>query len=170
MKKQIYLVLPVFIIIFLILYCERDNNNQNITGELIKHSECKSSKNSIKTFDIPDNQSCINYLYEKSTGKLSLKHINAGFNCCPQKLYCTVTSSGDTIIIKESENAPACNCDCLFDLDIEINGVTSGKYQVKFVEPYSGSQEKIIFVIDLDDHPEGSFCVTRKQYPWGMGS
>ena len=167
MKKIVYLVLSGFIVMFLVLFCENDNHNQNITGGLVKNSACKS-KSEVSNTGIPSDQSCITYAFEKSTGKLSVKHINAAFNCCPGDLTCTVKLSGDTIIIQESEEKAMCNCDCLFDLDIEATGVTSGKYQVKFVEPYSGNQEKIVFEIDLVNKPEGTFCATRNKYPWGI--
>jgi hypothetical protein len=51
-------------------------------------------------------------------------------------------------------------------LDIEINGIDAKIYQVEFIEPYSDEQEKIIFELDLTMEKEGSYCVTRKQYPW----
>ncbi|MFA5420089.1 MAG: hypothetical protein WC341_16675, partial [Bacteroidales bacterium] len=59
-----------------------------------------------------------------------------------------------------------CKCNCLYDLDIEINGIDAKIYQVEFIEPYSDEQEKIIFELDLTMEKEGSYCVTRKQYPW----
>jgi hypothetical protein len=102
--------------------------------------------------------------------KLSLKHINAGFNCCPGKLTCKVTQSGDSLVIEEFESQAGCNCNCLYDLDIEIKNVTTGKYHIRFIEPYGGEQEKILLDMNLEEHPAGTFCVTRKNYPWGMGS
>jgi hypothetical protein len=76
--------------------------------------------------------------------------------------------SNDTIIISEHEAKAQCNCNCLYDLDLVINGVDSKEYQIKFIEPYSGEQKKISFKIDLTKEKNGSFCVTRKSYPWGM--
>jgi len=168
MKKAIFPFLTGFFIGLLILSCE--NEDQIVTGKIITDSGCKTSKSDDYTDGTPDSLSCINYLYEKSGTKLFIKHINAGFNCCPENLYCVVNMNSDTIIIKEYEKSAMCDCDCLYDLEIEITGVTSKQYHVKFIEPYSGNQEKIIFEMDLTNHPEGSFCVIRKQYPWGMGS
>jgi hypothetical protein len=45
--------------------------------------------------------------------------------------------------------------------------VGSGKYVIRMIEPYSKNQAKIIFSIDLSKNKTGSFCVTRKNYPWG---
>jgi hypothetical protein len=164
MKKAIFLSLTGFLIGLLILSCE--NEEQALTGRIIANSGCKSSKSDNGANYTPDTLSCINYIYEDSSKKLLIKHINAGFNCCLTNLYCNVTMSGDTVIIKEYEKSLLCRCNCLYDLEIEITGIISKKYQVKFIEPYSGKQEKIIFEMDLENYHEGSYCVIRKQYPW----
>jgi hypothetical protein len=168
MKSRIYPGWAGFLAIFLIISCGKENHNPYIKGELINNTGCKSFKSAVITYETPNNQSCVNYSYEKSGNKLSLKHINAGFNCCPGKLSCNVTMNGDTLIIEEFEKNSLCDCDCLFDLDIEVTGVIPGKYKVRFIEPYCGKQEKILFETNLADHPDGSFCVSRKQYPWGL--
>jgi hypothetical protein len=54
---------------------------------------------------------------------LTLKHVDAGFSCCPDSLYCNIGLKGDTILIQEFEKTAVCKCNCLYDLDIEINGV-----------------------------------------------
>ena len=160
MNKAFVTLIIGFFTGLLIFSCEKEN--QIITGKVITDSGCKTSKSDSNTDSTPDSLSCINYLYEETRAKLFIKHINAGFNCCPQKLYCVVSMSGDTIIIKEYELSAMCDCNCLYDLEIEITGLSSKQYQVKFIEPYSSEQEKIIFEMDLADHREGSFCVIRK--------
>jgi len=168
MKKTIYSVLAGFGIIILVFSCKKDDNKQLLlTGTLVTYSECKSSKSANLITETPDSLSCVDYSFDVSNNKLSIKHINAGFNCCPDSLYCEVTLSNDSIIIQEFEKIAQCNCNCLFDLEIEINGVETKKYQLIFIEPYSGDQEKIIFGLDLTKDDEGSYCVVRKQYPWG---
>lgn len=168
MKKVLFPFLIGCVIGSLIFSCE--NEDQIISSKIINDPVCKNSKSDDYKDEIPDSLSCIYYSFEKSGKKLSIKHVNAGFNCCPGELTCNVAMSGDTIIISEYEESPLCDCDCLYDLEIEITGIASGQYQVRFIEPYSGSQKKLIFQINLTDHPEGSFCVIRKQYPRGMGS
>jgi hypothetical protein len=167
MKRTIFLLLIGSFLGLSIFSCEKEN--QTVTGKIISDSGCKTSKSYNNTVNTPDSLSCINYVYEKSGAKLFMKHVNAGFNCCPEKLFCVVNMSGDTIIIKEYEKSSMCDCNCLYDLELEITGVSATQYKVKFIEPYSGNQEKIIFEMDLANHPESSFCVIRKQYPWGMG-
>jgi hypothetical protein len=96
-----------------------------------------------------------------------MTHINSGFNCCPEKLYCEVSVNNDTVIISEFEKEQGCNCNCLFDLDIELSGFDQNKYIVKFVEPYTIGQEQLIFEMDLATDVEGEYCGVRKGYPWG---
>jgi hypothetical protein len=170
MKMIISSVLTGVVIALLAFSCEheKDNNNlQGLTGKLINNSDCKNLKPVTIIDTIPDSLSCVDYSYEPSNHKLLIKHINAGFNCCPDGLYCNATLSNDTIIIQEFENDQLCNCECLFDLEIEITGVTPEEYLIKFIEPYCGDQEQIIFEVDLISEFEGSYCVTRNQYPWG---
>jgi len=114
--------------------------------------------------------SCSEYLFDKENNKLTLKHINAGFNCCPDSLYCIVELKSDTILIQEFEKSAPCRCNCLYDLDIEIGSVDLKKYQIKFIEPYVADHNELLFEIDLTKNSTGSYCVTRKQYPWGVNS
>jgi hypothetical protein len=170
MKMVIYLVGMLVISMLLIPGCENENNKQlTLSGMLINNSACKSSgKSTMETLNTPDTLSCIDYSFDDFKNRLTINHINSAFNCCPESLYCKVTLSNDTIIISEHEAKAQCNCNCLFDLDLVINGVDTKEYQIKFIEPYSGEQKKICFKIDLKKEKNGSFCVTRKSYPWGM--
>jgi hypothetical protein len=171
MKNVIYLILTTFIICPFIFSCENgtvDPQQLTVNGQIIKHTSCKDFFKSA-TLITPDSLSCVDYSFE-TNNKLILKHINAGFNCCPEKLWCEVSLVDDTIIIQEFERNALCDCDCLYDLDIEVTGVHKKKYLMKFVEPYIRDQEKLIFEIDLTNETEGFFCVARKRYPWGIYS
>jgi hypothetical protein len=171
MKALIYSALPVFLIAFLVFSCEKDKDNNSsltLTGKLINMSACKNLKSDELKSSISDTLTCINYHYDDTINTLTIKHINAGFNCCFDSVYCHVSIINDTIVIQEIEKDPNCYCDCLFDLDIEVSGVVLKKYQIRFIEPYSGEQEKIKFELDLTKQRSGSYCVTRKLYPWGM--
>ena len=97
-----------------------------------------------------------------------LKHINTGFNCCPEILYVTVYVVNDTITIEEDEKEQLCLCRCLYDIDMEIHDILPGEYHVKVVEPYCGDQEKLEFRLDLNDINEGTYCVPRTEYPWNV--
>jgi hypothetical protein len=168
MKQTIYSVLAGLILMVFVTGCET-TKELVLSGSLVLHSECKSGARAANQIaDKPDSLSCIEYYFDASSNKLNLNHINAGFNCCPDSLYCNITSSKDTIIIQEFEESFLCNCNCLYDLQIEVNGVKEGKYQIKFIEPYAGGMEPIVFEIDLKKETEGGFCIVRKSYPWGM--
>jgi len=148
----------------LLITCERDD--QNMKATVLSNSECKSGKSGEVKADTPDTVSCVSYSYMKSDKKLVLNHINAGFNCCPGKLSASASVMGDTLVITEYEENPLCDCDCLYDLEIEVTQVEAKEYIVKFVEPYAFYEKKLIFSVELADNPEGSICVSRRYYPW----
>ena len=172
MTAKIFLLIFTIVISFFVFSCKKENkkNNQlSLTGELVNHSECKNKKKLIKgSSEIPDSISCIDYSFDEANNKLTIKHINAGFNCCPDSLYCDVILNNDTIMIQEFEKDGLCNCDCLYDLNIEIIGVASQKYYIKIDEPYRRKQAELSFKIDLTKNKAGSYCVIRNQYPWGI--
>jgi len=150
--------------------CEKSTGGSQqgpIDGEVVSYTGCKEFKSTLQTGDYNNSTSCVTYTYESKSKKLSLKHINAGFNCCPGVLYCNIQVSGDSIIITEFEEAAQCYCNCLFDLNIVVTGVERENYIIKFNEPYCGDQEKIIFSTDLNKESSGEHCVDRDTYPWG---
>ena len=146
---------------------QKDPAESKISGSITDISDCKNFKSGDLKFTEADTFSCIHYLYDEVNHKVIMTHINSGFNCCPGGLYCKVSTNNDTIIIKEFENEQGCDCNCLFDLDIELKGIDQNKYQVRFVEPYAEGQEQLIFEMDLTSGNEGEYCVVRKGYPWG---
>jgi len=167
MKRTVYSVLAGFVFMIFITGCETAKELV-LSGSLVSHSECKSGlQTAFEISDTPDSLSCVEYSFDAINNKLSLTHVNAGFNCCQDSLYCSITSSNDTIIIQEYEKNPICRCSCVYDLFIEVDGIEEGKYQIKFIEPYSGDMEPLLFEIDLKKETEGSFCVVRKGSPWG---
>ena len=165
LRITIFLFIGVFV-----LACEKEENPPvEITGQLISNTLCKDFlKSAAQGLPTPDTLSCIAYTYNKADSILTIRHINAGFNCCPEELSCTIVTRGDTIIIQEFEKFSMCDCDCLYDLDILINGVLDKKYKIKMIEPYARAQEDLFFEIDLSVEVSGSFCVVRKRYPWGI--
>ena len=169
MKTFLYFIFVLGSLFIILDSCTKEQSIEeaSITGKLIDNSECKSFEGMFRGPNTPDTLSCIDYSYDANNKLLTLKHINAGFNCCPGKLTASVSYRNDTITIKESEEFPGCNCNCLFDLTIELEGVESKSYYLKIFEPYCSEQEKLYFDIDLQHTNEGIFCVNRKKYPWG---
>ncbi len=167
MRKILILILIYSLIVILTPSCEKgDNSSENIefSGELVKHTKCKDSEPISVREDTPDSLSCIKYIFDNN--KLILKHINAGFNCCPDSLYVNTFLNKDTIVIEEYETSKLCDCNCLYDLDIELTGIEAKKYHIKFVEPYVIDKEEIFFDIDLKNSVEDRFCMIRNHYPW----
>ncbi|HJX72134.1 MAG TPA: hypothetical protein VJ346_09285 [Bacteroidales bacterium] len=169
MKLKIVIAFIVVAVIIFFDGCENEGQTGLVfSGKVISHTDCKNTKSTFMDSDTPDTLSCVNYSFDAPDNKLIIKHINTGFNCCPGSLFCEVTLRNDIIIIEEFEEMPQCNCNCLFDLDIEITGVKAKKYRVQFIEPYAGNQKVIEFEMDLTGDDSGSVCVTRKNYPWGI--
>lgn len=170
--KPGYIIMALVAGALFLYQCEKEKSaDKTLSGKLISYTECKDfTKSTPGSETIADTLSCVQYRYDMETRKLTLKHINTGFNCCPEELYCSFSANVDTLFINESEKSAMCDCNCLFDMDIEITDVDAGKYQVKFIEPYAEDLDPLLFEIDLVNHPEGSFCVNRKWYPWGQYS
>ena len=162
--KTLYL-LSILTLALLFASCSRDTKSP-VEGNVTSYTDCKNmGEENLKATQDKD-ESCIEYNYDAKTQRLSLTHINTGFNCCPGELSAEIHLIESTIEIIESEKAPLCACNCLFDMDIEIKNVEPGVYFMKVVEPYCHDQEKLEFEIDLTSSTQGSHCVERTEYPW----
>lgn len=136
-------------------------------GEMADVSGCKLFWKDAGTDSIPPNLSCIEYAYD-GIGYLSLVHYNAGFNCCPGKITVDVSVEGDVITLTEYEEMAACDCKCLFDLDIGIYFLEPGLYTIRVSEQYlPPGEEPMEFTVDLTDSTSGLYCDPRYGYPWG---
>ncbi|MDY0101891.1 MAG: hypothetical protein RBS07_03075 [Lentimicrobium sp.] len=169
MKTTNRLFFAAILLMFIAFSCENENEKEKpgfISGRITDHTGCKVLK-SDESINLMDSYSCAEYSFNGITKKLSIKHINAGFNCCPGTLSANITLTNDTIIIQEFESEQSCNCNCLFDLDIEIDGIEPKPYQIIFIEPYCANQHPLIFKVDFANQAEGECCVTRNNYPWG---
>jgi hypothetical protein len=163
-------IVPLLFLFGVLATCTSEPENPDemeLTIRLIGNPQCVYLKSYEDQPEIPESQSCIEYAFDKDAGKLILRHIHAGFNCCPESLWCTVTYRNDTIIVKEFEKNMGCKCNCLYDLDLEVEGIEPGKYQLQIIEPYIGNQEPLGGLIDLYTLKQGCFCVIRSIYPWG---
>ena len=140
---------------------------KGISGKVIAFSKCKNEDEAkTKTVALADNLSRVDYSFSSADKKLSIKHINAAFNCCPDSIYCKVSYNKDTIIIEEFQKTLGCRCNCLYDVDIVLNNVKAKPYYVRFVEPYCNDQKKICFPLDLTKTTKSTFTVEREKYPW----
>jgi hypothetical protein len=95
-----------------------------------------------------------------------LKHVNAGFNCCPV-LDTDVSIDNGVIKIVETETEGLCDCYCLFDLHYMIVNLPPGEYTISVDEHYEEpGDEKLEFTVDLMETPSGIYCVERNHSPW----
>ncbi len=165
-----YLFLLLFLVgLFSACTSEPENPDaMDLTIQLLGNPQCNGLKSGNTIVEPSASQSCLEYLFDQETGKLSLKHLNAGFNCCPDSLWCTVVYRNDSIIVQEFEKHVGCKCNCLYDLDLVIEGLVPGTYHLKLNEPYLGNQEPLILDLNLRSEKQGSSCVKRTIYPWGL--
>ncbi len=168
MNRQIFLIIVlVFGVFSFFVSCEKSTEEGNIDGKLTSFTDCKEFKNFYATDSVSNNMSCVDYAFSNSV--LSLSHVNAGFNCCPVTIGADIIFNENTITVSEYETSNDCDCNCLYDLEIEITNIELGMYDFIFVEPYINILgEELIFTINLADSAQGSFCVERLNYPWGI--
>jgi hypothetical protein len=141
----------------------------DVSGIVIDHTGCLNipgAAASVETMTVPPTQSCISYEYD-GEGILSVYRANAGFNCCPERLYVNVSQDGNTITVTEQEILEfgyGCACLCLFDLEFLIANLPPGQYDLVIEELYA---EGITIPLDLTSATSGEHCVERTDYPWG---
>lgn len=144
------------------------SENQPTAAGLIEVSGCKSNEKSEELISVADTLSCIKYEYMAAEKFLRIKHINTAFNCCPGEITSEISFNNDTLIIKEKESESLCDCNCLYDLEIEAGEIPDKPFILKIVEEYHTGEEELVFEININEDPKGEFCVTRKHYPWGI--
>ncbi|HPN37034.1 MAG TPA: hypothetical protein PL041_01435 [Melioribacteraceae bacterium] len=156
-----------YFLMLLVAFCIgcEDEPIENMQGKVTKYGECKNSTNFYKS-NVTRSESCIYFTYN-GTDKLILKHINAGFNCCPNGIYTTISLNGNKLIINEHENSNDCRCLCLYDIEMEVNNINPGNYTIIINEPYAEYGPPLEFDANLTTIITDSVCVARNYYPWG---
>jgi hypothetical protein len=149
--------------------CKKNSDVQaDPIGVLLQYNGCKQFLDSIQDNGLvpgPQND-CIEYQYN-GNGTLTLRHINAGFNCCPGEITATIEFDNTVITITEREREQGCRCLCLFDLDYEIDNLAPGQYTIRVIEPYVSSNDQALeFTVNFTSTPSGNICLTRNNYPW----
>ncbi len=148
--------------------CEEETAEETPIGALTAFSDCLDKKQTSNIQSLDNNLSCITY--NLNNGLLELNHYNAGFNCCPEAITADISLNGDTIVISEHEDNALCNCNCLYNLQLEIQNISSGEYHMILNEPYApiGASAQLDFIFNTVDSASGEFCVERNEYPWGL--
>ena len=158
-------------VVYLINYLYRGGQAPNPpTGVIVNYDGCKEFAKGTPGDDTPPDQDCIEYQYD-GVSVLLLKHVNAGFNCCPDEILADITIEDNVITIDEDESLESggCYCLCLFDVDYQISNLPPGEYTIRINGLYLEEGDEILqFTVDLASSPSGSFCVYRDHYPWGI--
>lgn len=141
------------------------DQNKLTASVMNKNPTCKKDNSlALKIADTPDTLSCIEYSYDANKKQLLLTHINTVFNCCLSGIDAEAVLNGDSIVVNEQEKLDGygCHCVCLYDLDVMIENVSLQRYYLKI------NDESLNFEPDLTKEVDGYYCVTKKEYPWGM--
>jgi hypothetical protein len=170
-RRKIAVAVALFALCFLCIGCEEDESSPIVTppaisGNLIKVDGCKSGL----TKSAADNdKGCVQFTYDAAARTLTLLHVNAAFNCCPEEIKAAVSVENGIIRITESESGGNCLCNCLYDLHILVENVPPQSFGIVVEEPLLNDQETPIeFTVDLSKVSTGEHCVARNFYPWGV--
>lgn len=167
-----FLVLSFIISLFIMGGCGEDvvAPETQSSGILTDYEGCKSfaTTTALEKNFYSSAVECIEYAYD-GEGILTLRHINAGFNCCPGRIDATITVSKNMIVIEDREEEQGCFCQCLFDLRYAILELEPGEYTISIKGPYiEETDERLLFNVQLYGSSSGTFCVDRTHYPWGV--
>ncbi len=163
--KKIFIIAGAAFIAGFLISCERNNSNGELSISVASDLVCKGAV-PLKTNDPPPEVSCINYSYDGDS-ILSMKHLNAGFNCCPDNFTVDIEIKGDSLIIREDDVKHGCKCNCLYDIEITVRNLPADKYHVRIIESYYNySWPRLMFELDLKKTRTGEVCVTRPEGWW----
>jgi hypothetical protein len=159
-------------VVYLINYLFRDGPppGEGPSGTVLGSEGCKEFQKEVLADSTPPDQDCIQYQYD-GEGVLLLKHVNAGFNCCPDEILADITIVENVITIGEGESLEdgGCDCLCLFDVNYQISDLPPGEYTIVVHQLHLIEGDEILqFTVDLVSSPSGSHCVHRDHYPWGI--
>ena len=140
------------------------------TGALLQTTDCKqflaNASGQLDGYIPGQHEDCLEYQYN-GTDTLTLRHINAGFNCCPGEITADIEFNGNVITITEREVEQGCDCLCLFDLDYEITNLEPGEYTIRIIEPYVDiSDQALTITLSLFSATSDTHCLQRTYYPW----
>jgi len=161
----------LFAFFVLLLYfsaCTDSGIQESKQSIKIKTSDCKQFSRTSSADSSNPELDCIKYTYDPATKILQIKHINAAFNCCPDKISADAIVDSGLIRIEEKEKLlNPCKCNCLYDLDYEVKNVDAHIYILEVIEPYLGSPDEVLrFEVDFSKVTSGELCKKRTLYPW----
>ena len=120
----------------------------------------------VKANEPTSDYECVDWFFDGGH-TLTLKHYNAGFNCCPEDILVSLKVHGDTLLITEDDAKELCRCNCLYDVDLTISNLEKKKWFVRIMEPLVNEEQQLLeFELDLSVGSSGRYCVYRDHYPW----
>ena len=172
-KRRLLAILCVMICLGLatISSCKKSTGAQQFpAGVLLQSSGCKQfladTAGKLENVAPGPYEDCLEYHYN-GTDTLVLRHINAGFNCCPGEITAEIDFNSSLITITEREQEQGCYCLCLFDLDYEVVNLVPGVYTLRIIEPYvEGGDQVLELTLELWSATSGTHCLQRDDYPW----
>lgn len=151
--------------------CKKSADGQlTPNGALLQSNGCKqfvtNASGLVDDYVPGPEEDCIEYQYN-GTGTLVLRHINAGFNCCPGEIRADIEFNGNVITITEKEVEQGCDCLCLFDLDYEIINLAPGEYTLRVIGLYvDANDQPLELTLQFPSQNSGTYCLQRNYYPW----
>ena len=173
LKRRFLAFLCVMICLVLVTIggCKKSTEAQPVpAGVLLQSNGCKNfpanAAGKLDDFVPGPHEDCLEFQYN-GTNTLVLRHINAGFNCCPGEISAEIDFNNRLITITEREQEQGCDCLCLFDLDYEVVNLVPGVYTLRIIEPYVDEGDQVLeLTLELWSSTSGTFCVQRDYYPW----
>jgi hypothetical protein len=175
LKRMLFGILCVMFCVGLVTIggCKKSTEAQLIpAGVLLESNGCKqflsNASGPLDEYAPGQHDDCIEYQYN-GTNTLVLRHISAGFNCCPGEITAEIDFNNSLITITEREELQDCRCLCLFDLDYQVVNLAPGVYTIRIIEPYvEGSDQVLELTLNLLAATSGTHCLQRNYYPWGQ--
>ncbi len=129
-------------------------------GERLSYDGCKQfKKNTTNT-----SQTCVEWTF--SENKLSIKHINAAYNCCFEDLKTDFYFSNDTLRIVTKDINGMCDCECLYDINYQVKNLPAKSFVVYIQDQRKDEDQPIEFTLNIKKQPSGKVCFKRTGYPW----
>ena len=173
LKRKFLGILCVMICLELVTIsgCKKSSDVEQFpAGVLLQSNGCKQfladAAGQLENFAPGPYEDCLEFHYN-GTDTLVLKHINAGFNCCPGEITAEIYFHSSLITITEREQEHGCDCLCLFDLDYEVVDLVPGVYTLRIIEPYVEEGDQVLeLTLELWSATSDTFCLQRDYYPW----
>ena len=173
LKRTFWGILCVMVCMGLVTIggCKKSEEVQLLpAGALLETAGCKqfltNASGQLDDFAPGPHDDCIEFQYN-GINTLVLRHISAGFNCCPGEITAEIDFNSSLITITEREQEQGCKCLCLFDLDYEVVNLAPGVYTLRIIEPYvEGGDQVLEFTLELLSAASGTHCLQRDYYPW----